>query len=867
MPFLILGEIIDKGTLSSQFTGLSKYATFLRGKYANYAVVKSDKGPYNPSKVYIKLVIVKKKKVSRHEANEITRLTLQGEIDQILHDKEQIEMDDILKDKNTHLVLIEGAPGIGKSTLAWELCRQWDKIESLKRFLLIILLPLREEWVQKATRIADILPHHNQQLRNVLGEEIENREGEGILFIFDGFDEFPKELCEDSLVMEIIRGLDYLTRATVVVTSRPSATAQLHSLLRTNIDKRVEVVGFSEKEIHQYAESNLEGTGLYDDFVEYLSVNPAIKGMMYNPLNSAIVVEAYRESHQSGRSIPYTQTELYTQLVLYRMSRYFSGRGEISDDLPNRLEDIEDDTMYDVLWNIWAWITKRTPRHRKTRKQLFALGELAFHARVNEQIIFKELVGDGETLGLLMKHTSVYGRNEAEIYTFLHLTLQEYLGAFYFSQLSTNEQKEYFAEYSSLKQMNVVWRFVSGLTKMRNAGWDVFKGWRAEWMEGNDFYTFDYDMNTNTVVVQPFIIQCLYEAQDPQSCEDVFGSFKVKYPERVFNPYQSLTNYDVFALGYCVSLCSNVWSICLKLTELDLHMLGHGMRAVDYNNDGYIENLDLWGSNVSMKEAGDFLQLPKNIIARIASLNLRGCNVNKTGMEIFASTIPRFTSLTSLNISYNPLEPGGTIALLNALQQHGKLEELHYRGLVIGLEEAYALSSLIQSSKRLGRLSVGESYTRNITFPLDVLSQIVKVVLSPSSLRSVYIRTNPFTRPLDHIEVISESITTLQFTSFYEAFSMMDNEELSPATGAEEEISNNSVKEGLKFCHVIQNNTSLKELWLELSLDREVIHSIVNSLKDNNSLVRLILYRRRHSKYFTDEEIEAMDPRIIMSDF
>ena len=295
--------------------------------------------------MYIKLALVKKERVSRSEANEITRLTLQGEIDQILHAKEQIKMDDILRDRDTHLVLIEGAPGIGKSTLAWELCRQWNTLESLKRFSLVILLPLREEWVQRAESLVDLLPHHNHQLRISVAEEIEGREGEGTLFIFDGFDEFPEELRRKSLIMEIIQGLDYLTRATVVVTSRPSATAQLYSLLRTNIDKRVEIVGFSDKEIHQYAQSNLEGTGLYDDFIEYLSVNPAIKGMMYNPLNSAIIVEAYRESHQSGRSIPYTQTELYTQLVLYRMSRYFSERGEVSDKLPDRLEDIEDSTL------------------------------------------------------------------------------------------------------------------------------------------------------------------------------------------------------------------------------------------------------------------------------------------------------------------------------------------------------------------------------------------------------------------------------------------------------------------------------------------------------------------------------------------
>ena len=48
--------------------------------------------------------------------------------------------------------------GIGKSTLAWELCRQWSTLESLKRFSLVVLLRLREEGVQSATDISDLFP-------------------------------------------------------------------------------------------------------------------------------------------------------------------------------------------------------------------------------------------------------------------------------------------------------------------------------------------------------------------------------------------------------------------------------------------------------------------------------------------------------------------------------------------------------------------------------------------------------------------------------------------------------------------------------------------------------------------------------------
>ena len=212
--------------------------------YSTCPVAKSDKFPPTPSKVFIKLALVKKEKVSQAQADEFTRFTLRGNIDQILQVKEPIEMEDILKaDDKARLVIVEGAPGIGKSTLAWQLCRKWPTLESLKRFSLVVLLRLREEGVQSATDISDLFYHCDKQLSRHVGEEVEKREGDGVLFVFDGFDEFPFEFREKSLVMDIIRGSKYLPKATVLVTSRPSASARLQALLQTGIGKHIEVVG------------------------------------------------------------------------------------------------------------------------------------------------------------------------------------------------------------------------------------------------------------------------------------------------------------------------------------------------------------------------------------------------------------------------------------------------------------------------------------------------------------------------------------------------------------------------------------------------------------------------------------------------
>ena len=210
--------------------------------------------------------------VSRAEANTFTRLTLEGDIDQILSVKEPIQEADIFLPKDsTKFVLLEGAPGIGKSTFAWEFCRQWALGNTtLADFTLVVLLRLREIGVQVAQNISDLLYHSNNWLRSAVASIVEKSEGQGTLLILDGFDEFPSNLRKSSLVGAIIRG-SVLPKATLLVTSRPSARVTLQSM-RSN-DKHIEVVGFSSLQIMEYAEHYFqERCDILSSFKSYYSL-------------------------------------------------------------------------------------------------------------------------------------------------------------------------------------------------------------------------------------------------------------------------------------------------------------------------------------------------------------------------------------------------------------------------------------------------------------------------------------------------------------------------------------------------------------------------------------------------------------------
>ena len=778
--------------------------------------IDDGKLPPTPSKTYIRLALIKKEKKSQEEADDFTRLTLKGEIDTILKAKQPITMEDVLKDNDTRLVVVEGAPGTGKSTLAWELCRQWPILESLKHFSLVVLLRLREERVQIASTTSDLFPCLDEpSLGSHVGEEVDKREGEGVLLAFDGFDEFPAELREKSLVAEVISG-SCLPKATVLVTSRPSATAELLLVCQACVGKHIDVVGFSGKEILEYAESIFGcGSELLASFQTYLSVNPVVREMMYNPLNCGMVVEVYRNSSLSDRPIPHTQTQLYTKLSLCLLSRHLSAAGDsLARRLPDRLEDLPHD-LY---------------------QQLKRLGRLAFEGRVREEMIFKELPEGCSALGLLNTCRELYGRRENVTYNFLYLTLQEYLGAFYISQLEASEQRKLFVEHRELGHLNVVWRFVAGLTRMQAIGWERFR--QREGNEEGMVYGVNegrgYMVKDGEVEVRPSVVQCLYEAQDAGSCASVFGQSRVEY-----RGLKCSTPFDAYAIGYCVSICRNDWNVDLSGNGLGpevVKMLACGLKSVQYGG-GSVRELSLSGNPIT-DEGMLYLQTFSNqILHQLRKLGLSGCRLHQTGLDLLAAAVPLLSSLESLNISHNPGGNGSTVKLLQALGKHQRVECLEMQGTMIGRDDVMALSEVVQPSGTLRELTIG-SY-RDIRMSPECVQQMVRTGLAKSSLRELYMQVPSSISPLDYIESINPNLTSLGFRS--------------------EDISSEKLqieRSCSELSNILKENTTLKELGLYIPLGNIEVRAIFESLEHNHTLTKLKLFNRHNSQHSSQQALE-----------
>ena len=147
-------------------------------------------------------------------------------------------------------IIVQGAPGSGKTTFAYEVCKKWAENQILRQFSMVILLPLRDKSIQIANKLEDLLTHDSFEIQKMVNRAIEKNAGEGILLLLEGFDELPEEKrSESSLFMKLICG-KILPLATMMVTSCPWAISPLLRHYSHRISQHIEIIGFSKINIY-----------------------------------------------------------------------------------------------------------------------------------------------------------------------------------------------------------------------------------------------------------------------------------------------------------------------------------------------------------------------------------------------------------------------------------------------------------------------------------------------------------------------------------------------------------------------------------------------------------------------------------------
>ena len=439
-----------------------RYASFLKHKYKQMTPFPDDWPPPLKEK-FSKLALIERKKQIR-----LTQTKYQpsieydyatGNVDNIVERKIAITLEHTFEplsgyseiaEPNRYIVVMDGAPGVGKTTLSRKICSDWAQGKLIKDHHIVILKPLRELKGHTATSLNDILNSDELVVEEIV-KHIKSTFGSGVMFIFDGFDELSSKQRADknTLFWDIIRG-NRLHNCSVLVTSRSCASGPLLEINRVN--RHVEVLGFKKKDIEHCIKQNVTDKRKAEKLIQMLKERLDIVSLCYIPLNCRIVLYVYQQQD----TLPDTLTQLYEVFILYTVKHY---KNKIFQEREHEIDNEEIEHANTI---------KKLPH--QVIKCLDCLSETAFTGMTQDKLVFKHTEVTKErgalSLGLLnlIKCTGVL---EAHYYQFLHLTIQEFLAARHLALTKSNKDKlEFITSKLGDDTGRMTLLFLSGLTQL-----------------------------------------------------------------------------------------------------------------------------------------------------------------------------------------------------------------------------------------------------------------------------------------------------------------------------------------------------------------------------------------------------------------
>ena len=822
---------------------IDTYASYLKSVYTREKLPMYDKWPQVVSKKFVNLALIENEETTKHERDAFTKATIHGNIDDIKQSKRAMDMSQVAQltdGSHPKCILVEGAPGVGKSTFAWKLCHRWGKGKSLQQYKLVVLLRLRDKTVRASKKISDLFQYRDHQVQQAVIEEIQRTGGRGVLLMFEGYDELPEEMrIEDSVFLDVITGRE-LPEATVLVTSRSWASEFLHRECKKHISQQIEILGFTKDNIMSYLESATSNDpSLLASLKKYILCYPHINSAMYIPLNAAIVVEVYRNSRKDETLVPKTMTELYSSLIRSLLLRHLLDHPVHGQKRKWRLRNFSD-LPPDVY------------------QQLCELGRIAYEGIVHGQkVIFSDLPEEFEILGLMQCVPELYAdEGSAVSYNFLHLTVQEYLAAFHLSQQPVEKQIEHYQEYitGGNKQMTsrfqMVLRFLSGVRK--------FSGYAKEML------------NTLCEKITFDTLHWMFEAQDNNVFAELLGLSDFELSVR----WDVVTPFDCFVLGYCVSHSNCFWMIDLwdcHIGDEGVEMLVRGAVEEETNCTGGISEMMLSMNDITSEGVKHLLKFPRKLMSNLGTLNLLSNNLNSESCVTLSHLIPHMPHLKELDLSYSfIIGPGGTVRLIRSLTAQNSLEKLNLIYTGIGVEDCRALSELLSSSTSLKDLNVGYD------LPPEGVELIISGLLHNTTLKQLHV-SNAHLSPQSTISLAAVMTTNHTLVDVTLMRCNIDSDgacRLASALCANDtlqvlNISDNpiGVKGAAAFAEVLLTNKSLKQLYLrDDSIGDEGTQRLIESLTHISPLEKLCLPKKYKPSILTTTTVDQDLIRISQTD-
>ena len=821
----------------------------LRAVYLKRIGVESTRWPKlgDPS-IYIDVSIARARRVTDTIREEHAMGLANGKIGK--RSLNIVKVEDLLTAGHGKVVLIEGDPGVGKTTLTFHICKEWAN-GNLLQDEVVFWVPLR---------------HFHKSVRNVtelfkklscseMEADASHSDGKGLVFILDGWDELPEDLQKNSFFRDMIFD-NMFALSTILVTSRPNCSGDIVNRVQ-GIQTHYRILGFSPesatKYVHKYFKDDVHDA---NSLLAFLKDRENLRRHFYIPITVAIMCYVYRFN---GNQIPATLSQLYETFVLLFVRHHIP-----SDTYKKKFKSIRN--LPKELWPLFMKLCKLAYDMLVENKVLLSEEELEI---TEEDLACLSLQSTDhfDGFGLLqIAHTTDEIGSMEKMYCFLHRAVQELLAAIYIWKCDMVESTidQYFKTGSFL--MNV-FPYVFGLVSKE-----------LPQSLGEKLRQAFINSGCNRKLLSS-ILYCLFEAQVEALCRE-FG--QVFAEEKDVN-LQLATVLEYRYASYFLSTCGgskfNVdFSHSTELGELHAEVMAQYFRnsSADVSSFKCLVQLSLEG----MKHFANVLSHQPNLQSvklysigfhspgcvkllcdsicksnpQLTDLDLPYAKVNKDDLKSLGILLT--TAIEGLHMNECLPDDGVLLtsvdSFLDTMCKSQSLKEFCLGGWCMSQEESEAFGDMLSQNKSLKELHALQVTTADFLCPiLNGLSANNSVTLLKAWPKSTS-GSDTLGQCLSHCLTVNKSLVTIDFACFSDKHVTWSPVQVGSIciglhnniTMATLDISGCSVDNmaGDAISTMLLSNSSLKHFFLNpLDMDKSDAITIIKSLQTNVTLELLSL--------------------------
>ncbi|XP_050956732.1 NACHT, LRR and PYD domains-containing protein 12 isoform X2 [Labeo rohita] len=595
----------------------------------------------------------------------------------------QLTCNDIFKtvqgqSKQIRTVLTMGIVGIGKHVSVQKFILDWVDGKTNQDIQVILHLPFRDlNQKNGSCSLLQLIQQYAPELKEARLQEIK------MLFILDGLEvcQYPldfhkndycvdinEEVPMDVLLTNLIKG-NLLPSALLWITTRPSTASRIPPEC---VHRVTEIRGFNDNQKETYFRKKIGDQKLANEIITHIKSCRSLYIMCHMPIFcwiSATVLENMMRNGSSDEK-PKTLTDMFTHYLLIQISWKHKKFNGADADNPKKLSE------YD-------------------KTLILRLGELAFHQLEKGNWIFhEEDLIDGKIDVSKVSEYSVctemfreeLGLYREKVYTFVHLSYQEYLAAIYAHFACVNDGKNVLDKNKSKNLSDIHQSALDKALKSENGHLDLFLR-----------FLLGLSVDPNCTLLQDLLtIDRLCKPCVDKNTTVHFIQERIKQeqsPERIINLFHCLNELNDN------SLVKEIQTAMKSGTLLGSELEPEQWSAFAYvllKSEEELDEFDMKKFHTST--ANQQRLLPVLRICRRARLDC--CNLSFESCRRVATAFQSISSLLrELDLSNNKLDKSGINLLLDGLKSpQCQVQKLGLAGCSFPTESCTNLASALEST-------------------------------------------------------------------------------------------------------------------------------------------------------------------------